>query len=579
MRTRKRALVCGLGVSLPMLGAIYACTSDGNPSTGSGDDGGLGNDSAAPASDSGSPSNDGGNDGGGDGAPGRDSGPGVDSGPTVDGGADARGADASDSGAAGDSSDGDAGACNLHLPSGYTVVGTSPVDPSYGLWTVAALDENDDPLIAFGGNSASLASGIAPVGCSPASDGGAAGCASVLFTRWDPCAGAFTPPVVVEPTLNYARLNPGDRPIAIAYDKSTHEVGIAYEKTLPTDPGWADTYDVIMLATQKEGASGFSVQQVSDNNRWGSTDVSGAATPTLAMTGGSIYVVWVETFIPYTCPSTQNSCLRVAVSSATNPADAGTPWPGVNQSLDGGVPAHDFGYTHVPSFAGDDAGLANPRSDSLSFAADSNGGVAIAYYQLEPGNGRSILGFYRMGLASSVPVIDATGTQNDQVSANLAFEGTSPRISGHVVTAQYDSGVFPFDMMYANSSDNGATWNPPMAFPESSGVSDYTWLATDNQGDEAILGWFNGNNPFAEDAGCGGGLFVTRTQDGGGSWSGCGLPNSFDYNQAYTANYGVSRVPGKLIVVGGTTPGGGGGFLPDGGGSGTTSAVVYYQDP
>ena len=66
-----------------------------------------------------------------------------------------------------------------------------------------ALDENDDPMFAYlvgeGGSNYTL-----------------------YFTRWDPCAGAFTTPLLVDTLAFGVGTGSEDRNVAIAYD--THKI-------------------------------------------------------------------------------------------------------------------------------------------------------------------------------------------------------------------------------------------------------------------------------------------------------------------------------------------------------------------
>jgi hypothetical protein len=91
-----------------------------------------------------------------------------------------------------------------------------------------ALDENDDPLFAYLAVPASVEGNVAPGDCDP--DETTVGCDGIYFTRWNPCTGAFTSPVIVDPNVNYYGTNEGAQRISLAYDTSTREVGIAYTK-------------------------------------------------------------------------------------------------------------------------------------------------------------------------------------------------------------------------------------------------------------------------------------------------------------------------------------------------------------
>ena len=59
------------------------------------------------------------------------------------------------------------GGTPVHLPPGFTQVTASSVDPSFGFGVSMALDENDDPMLAYLAVQASVQSGMAPVACDP----------------------------------------------------------------------------------------------------------------------------------------------------------------------------------------------------------------------------------------------------------------------------------------------------------------------------------------------------------------------------------------------------------------------------
>jgi hypothetical protein len=149
------------------------------------------------------------------------------------------------------------------------------------------------------------------------------------------------------------------------------------------------------------------------------------------------------------------------------------------------------------------------------------------------------------------------------------------------MNANIDAGA-QYNLTYVSSSDLGTTWNAPEPLALSGGAGFYSWLATDQHGNEAITSWYNGSTTsFAQAAGCGTNPFVARSADGGAGWGGCNLAlPDFNMNSGQTAVYGASRIAGKLTMGGASTVGNGI-VLPggDGGPSSEIAAFVYYQDP
>ena len=334
-------------------------------------------------------------------------------------------------------------------------------------------------------------------------------------------------------------------------------------KSLPTDPNWADTYDVIMLATRKAGQTAFVTQQVSDNNRWGNTDVSDNDTPSLAMAGGHIYLAFTASFLPTGC---ENSvCVRFA-SSTTTPPDADA---GADAGLEAGPPPpHYFDLAYVPDTAAT-SGQAMPRFESISLALDAMGRPGVAFYEPLPGNNIPSLDYWRSDMASVVHVHSWT-TQNDLVSLNLAFEQNSPRVAG-IVSDSVDYGA-----TYLSSSDEGTTWNAAEPLPLSAGVDFYTSLVADGHGNEVFTSHYNGSPGAVEvEAGCLTEPVVSRSTSSGAAFSGCTLSApSVNTNGNLTSAFGASRLAGKYMMAGNV---GGNGATTLDGGSG--NSVVFYQDP
>lgn len=463
------------------------------------------------------------------------------------------------------------GAQPTHLPAGFTQVFASAVDPEFATGVSMALDENDDPMFAYLAVPDSVQHGTAPGSCNPGT-GSLIGCDAVYFTRWDQCAGAFTTPVVVEPVLNYYGGNPGQQFISLAYDKGTHEVGIAYLKLLPTDVNWADAYSTVNLATLKAGESTFAIQQVSDNLRWGVTDVSTSDTPTLAMGGGNLYLTFTAAFGAPGCA--YNPCLRFA-SSTTSPPDGGADDAGDDAGAmeAGPSPPHYFDLMYVP-YTGGQMGVLQPRSNALGIAIDSMGNAGVAAYQTPITGYDTVLAYWRPGWASAVTVTDSNDVQNDFVSLGLAFEGTSPRVAG--MLSRDLTSPTAYGTTYVSSSDDGTTWNAAQPFVLSAGLAFYTSLATDGKGHEAFTSHYNTSvSPAAQDAGCGSDPFVSRSSNSGAAWSGCTLSApDVATNTTLSTTFGTSRLAGKYVLGsavnsnGATTLDGGPGY-----------GIVYYQDP
>ena len=457
-------------------------------------------------------------------------------------------------------SDGGA-ACSAHLPAGFTQVAASAADPYFGFGVSMALDENDDPMFAYLAVEGSV-EGAAVGTCSPPTD--TTGCDALYFTRWDPCAGAFTTPVAIDHDLGYVAGNAGSQVVSLAYDPSTREVGIAYEKVFGTDPNWADSYGAVWLATQKAGQSGFATQQVSDNLRWGNTDVSTNDSPALAMGGAQVYLAFTASFEAPGCPG--SACVRFASSTTTPPADGG------ETDDSGEPPPHYFDLSYVP-FAAGDHGYLHPRSNAVAIAVDSAGRPAIAAYE-EPLSGyNTVLTYWRSDMTDAIAVTDTNDVQNDLVSLDLVFEGTSPRVAG-LLNAGGDTSA-----TYVSAVDDGTTtWNAAQPYALSGGLASYTSLATDGNGNEAFTSHFNGTpSSAAQTAGCTGQqFFVSASSNSGTTWSGCEVPGDTDVdpNATLTSAFGRSRIAGKYVMAGATE---GNGAVTLDGGSGYS--IVYYQSP
>jgi hypothetical protein len=456
-----------------------------------------------------------------------------------------------EAGTNGDASEG--GACNSHLPAGFSqalasgTVSTALTGNSTGRTVAMALDENDDPMFVYVD---------APTGDPNY---------LVMFTRWDPCAGAFTTPVQVD--TNHAGYD-----VSIAYDPSTKEVAIAYVKAA-TDDDWADTYSEVWLASMRPPATSFSLEALSQSHTCchgnGTLASWPALAPSIAMHAGSIYVA----FVTSVGGGGDDEGLVWFLSSsptymAPPPSADGTgEWDGSADNIDAGPLVHDFAYTAVP-FSGtaptDDTtpGYAFPviGSSILGVAVDSTGTPGLAVYEANGSgyaNFRAL--FWRPGMASAVVAneFDVDGA----IDLSLAFDGTSPVIAGHMVADSTS------DSLTVVSSSDGTTWDGPVVLPDGATAATSA-LALDGTGNAAIASDTNGTNPT-----CAANPYIAFSPDDGTTWNpSCPATATQGYGtHSISAAYGHGRLAGKLVV----------GFVNDSGGSTapTQSGIVTWQSP
>jgi hypothetical protein len=372
----------------------------------------------------------------------------------------------------------DAATCDHHLPAGFTNVVSSASDTELGLGASMVLDENDDPMFAYltyASNDATLE-----------------------FVRWDPCAGAFTAPLAVD-DVGGVTDDRAAREVSLAYDPGTKEIAIAYQKVV-VDPGYNDAA-IVALASWKAGAAGFTTQMISEGEKG---DGRSAGTPSLAMNGGNLYVAYVQN--NYLCGA-GGSCsgLWFLESTTTPPADddAG--------AADAGTPAHYFTRSTIP-YGGD---VAQARFDSVSVAVDSAGVPAVAFYQPPPSAYDTSLLFWKKGVTvEAVVVTDSNNIQNDGVDLTLRFDGTRPRVAGHLVADPSAT----YDLTYV-ASDDGTTWTVPVRVPRdgTAGTAFTSALAFDGMGHAALAA---DTNTGSGDNVCGN-PYLARSADGI-TWTACG---------------------------------------------------------
>jgi hypothetical protein len=416
----------------------------------------------------------------------------------------------------------DAATCDQHLPAGFTNVVSSATDTDLGSEASMVLDENDDPMFAylvFGADDTTL-----------------------QFVRWDRCAGAFTAPVTVD-TVNVDSSSSA-RDISLGYDPSTKEVAVAYKKIV-ADPGYNDAA-TIWLASEKSGDTSFATQMVSEGE---AGDVRSAGTPSLAMSGGKLYIAYAQD--NYLCGA-GGSCVGLwFLESATPDADA--------SADDAGSPGPHFFTRSTVQYGNNPA---QPRFDGISVAVDSTGTPAVAFYQ-EPESGYdTALLFWRKGMVDAVMATDSNDVQNDDVDLTLRFEGTKPRVAGHLSADDPSN----YDLTYV-TSDDGSTWFAPVRLPRdgTAGTAFTSALAFDGMGNVAVAA---DTNSGSGDNVCGN-PYLARSSNGT-SWTACGADTTKTRNWkvgGLNAAYGSSRLKGKLAL----------GFH-NGSIEQELAGVVYWQD-
>jgi len=487
----------------------------------------------------------------------------------------------SDGGGATDASDAqvDSGpVCILHAPSGFSQVVADPTidavltGAATGRAQSMVLDENDDPMFAY------------------ATYEGTADTYTIHFVRWDACAGQFTTPITVD------GMHSGAQPdVSIAYDPTTKEIGIAYEKSA-TDNNWADSFGEIYLATMKAPATTFTTQELS----YGTTDYWGAGGPSIAMGGGHIYVAYWQN--PYTTVVDNNGYANLVwfLSSSSTPSVPPETPPG--SAPDGSVgdaspepfdasgedagptPPHYFSYEAVPYVNGTSSaanGFVGPddNSGTVSVAIDSNGVPAVATYQVSQNYEKEVV-FWRANTASAVHVYSFTLDGSDDLS--LVFEGTKPRIAGHMDTpVEADANTEAPDALKFFESPDGVTWSGGVNLPNndgSQGTAFTSALAVDGLGNAAVVSDINGG--LGNGMNCGTNPYVATSSDeddGGAVWAACGV-DSLTNGHAYSpdsviASYGSSRLKGTLTLSFVT----GAGDVPDA--SADQSGLIFWQHP
>jgi hypothetical protein len=454
---------------------------------------------------------------------------------------------------AGEKSDGaqthdSAALCDKHLPAGFTqvLVSTGIVSTLTGDATARtqamALDGDDDPMFAYASE-----------------DSGSSW--SIRFVRWDACTGRFAKPITVETLHPFT----GAPDVSLAYDPVTQEVGIAYEKGV-TNNGWADDCTETWLGTMKAPATEFTIQPLT--NCLPHYDYYGTASPSIAMQKGTIAVAYEQG--PYPGGNGPYVWLLTSTAKASAPSDALPP------SLDGGAdaedgasdasdsgeagdagppPPHFFTYRAVP-YSGDQAGYGNGYlypvfgSGVVSVAIDANDVPAVAAYQV-----LGTIDSYPKELvywsAETVGAVGVYGFAVDgSVDVSLAFDGTKPRIAGHMDSP----GAAGSDSLAFFASADGVTWSSVVHLPDNDGSQDTAFtsaLAIDGLGQAAVASDINGGVGNGKSCGTNPYVATSPTDDGQGAWTACGADKTGVHHYSsysVSAFYGGTRAKGTLMV-------------------------------
>lgn len=464
-----------------------------------------------------------------------------------------------------------AAACNHHLPAGFTqveasqaIVATLTGAASYRSQSMA-LDENDDPMFAYVSTNAD-------------------GSTSLYFVRWDPCAGAFTDPLLVASLPVF-----GDSEVALAYDPTTKTVGIVFVR--PVVMGANDTIAEIWLATMQAPATTFTLEALSN----GQYEDGGAGSPSIAMKNGQIAVgLWAGPFSQGPCGSAMvhASCyIAYLLTSTTAPGgpiesdsvpspvfDGGYTGITYSGADDGGTTGgpYYFDYQPVPIVAAvvGDEGWVFPvtAAGAISVAIDSSGvaGIVAENAVDDTTDNNTEIVYWLAGTESAVIVGAPYMGQDDEVS--LVYEGTKPRVLARMSNAS------PADNLTFFASDDGVTWGTGVAMP-TNGATQFSGtsssLAFDGAGSWGAISDLGGSNGGA--AACGDAPLIYTSSDDGAVWSMCGAdPLDVHFTAGSpSAAYGMSRIPGTLAAsfVSQATDNFPDGAPPD------SAGLYYWQSP
>ncbi|OGQ88053.1 MAG: hypothetical protein A2289_20470 [Deltaproteobacteria bacterium RIFOXYA12_FULL_58_15] len=352
-------------------------------------------------------------------------------------------------------------------PAGLQVAAATPTDQGtvyrYGVHTSLALDENEDPAIAYVGEFSTSSSGDT---------------AKLYFVRWNRTDYRWGAPLLVD-ELGGLNLNHPNRQVSLARDVNNGRYGIAYTVG----------YDQIWLALSGDGGLTWAKEQIDLDDAGSDAETSN---PSLAMANGETHVAYWHWCIKawqedYTCASVNDSHAVVYMHRA-----------GVSGS---------FTFAISPSLP-----QTQDAKPWLDMALDENGEPGIAYFLGamfglgSPDWYNVTLAFWRPGQTASL-VTDSVNQQNDTSSVSLVFLGTRPVVAYHLGR---EAPPTANDLWLSQPTD-GSIWGTPLPLPRDG--SDITiWyqsLATDSADNAFIAAYFmagSGNGQF-------GGPKILRSSD------------------------------------------------------------------
>ncbi len=407
-------------------------------------------------------------------------------------------------------------------PSRLQAATTLPTDQGtvsrFGIHTSLALDDNDDPIVAFVGEYDTLASGDTD---------------RLYDVRWDRTNYQWAAPVQIDDLGDIASDAPA-RQVSLSRDRSNNQLAIAYQRG-PSE-AW--------LATSGDGGGSWTKERVDVDDGGYAGPISN---PRVVLVGGVTHLTYYHGCIKHFTP--------LADCNSGNDSNAI-----VYLTRPGASAAFTSSISPVLAQTQD----AYPIND---LAVDSNGEPGVAYF-LHPILGaaasyNTTLAFWRPGQAA-VKVTDTHNVQNDTPSLSLAFDGTKPRVAYHLMQAVDQT----HDVWFSSSPDTGATWNPPVAIPRETPLavtSVFQSLALDSHGNAHVAANFSSGSGATS----GGPKLFHADAPGYVTWSG-GSPDASGLSE-FAGDYVHTRYAGndKISMV----------FYYGGASAGLGPAIVFWREP
>ncbi len=324
---------------------------------------------------------------------------------------------------------GEPATCNKAPATGYTqVVPPSTVENTdVGPHTAMTLSKDGYPVIAYFVNDATATT------------------ATLYSVRWDPCAGAWAAPIMIDSRIGLQSRAPR-RDISITTDPVDGRIGIAYRKLYFIKMPNATNAAFVSLST--DGGKTFgagakvSVHGVETSGEAG--DIEEVNDPQIALGGGKTYVAYTQT--SEACGPASGGNLPPCETGIILATGGATGAPFTQEIMKDGLDAVYDGYARGAEF-------------HLGLALDGKGVPAIAAFVAPAAMYNTKLMFFRPGTLGTL-IMDSANKQNDNSSTALAFDGTSPRVLSRLSNGTNDNSNLQFF-----SSSDGATWSAPLLLP------------------------------------------------------------------------------------------------------------------